>query len=169
MVAPVRARDGDRRGGRAGRRAGSRCAALRNARLASPGLYPVATLATAGLAFGGAATLHGSGFLAAYLAGLVLGSARIPAKQTVTVFHEGLAWVAQIAMFLALGLLVFPSELGDVWLEGTALALMLVFIARPLTAALATAFEPLHRRRSAWCSAGRGCAARCRWCSRPSR
>ena len=114
---------------------------LRNARLASPGLYPVATLATAGLAFGGAATLHGSGFLAAYLAGLVLGSARIPAKQTVVVFHQGLAWVAQIAMFLALGLLVFPSELGDVWLEGTALALLLVFIARPLPAIVATAFD----------------------------
>jgi potassium/hydrogen antiporter len=76
------------------------------------------------------------------LAGLMLGSARIPAKQTVVVFHQGLAWVAQIAMFLALGLLVFPSQLGDVWLEGTALALVLVFIARPLTAALATAFEP---------------------------
>jgi potassium/hydrogen antiporter len=72
----------------------------------------------------------------------VLGSARIPAKQTVIVFHEGLAWVAQIVMFLALGLLVFPSQLDDVWLEGTALALVLVFIARPLTAALATAFEP---------------------------
>ena len=115
---------------------------LRYARLASPGLYPVATLATAGLAFGGAATLHGSGFLAAYVAGLVLGSARIPAKQTVVVFHEGLAWVAQIVMFLALGLLVFPSQLGEVWVEGTALALILVFIARPLTAALATAFEP---------------------------
>ena len=116
--------------------------ALRNARLASQGLYPVATLATAGLAYGGAATLHGSGFLAVYLAGLLLGSARIPAKQTVTVFHEGLGWVAQITMFLALGLLVFPSQLGDVWIEGTALALVLVFIARPLTAALATAFEP---------------------------
>jgi cell volume regulation protein A len=114
---------------------------LRNAKLASPGLYPVATLATAGLAFGGAAVLHGSGFLAAYLAGLTLGSARIPAKQTVTVFHEGLAWVAQIAMFLALGLLVFPSKLDDVWLEGTALALLLVFIARPVSAALATAFD----------------------------
>ena len=108
--------------------------ALRNTRLASPGLYPVATLATAALAFGGAATLHGSGFLAVYLAGLVLGSARIPAKQTVTVFHQGLAWVAQIAMFLALGLLVFPSQLGEVWLEGTALALVLVFVARPLAA-----------------------------------
>ncbi len=114
---------------------------LRNAKLASPGLYPVATLATAGLAYGGAATLHGSGFLAAYLAGLALGSARIPARQTVTVFHQGLGWIAQIAMFLALGLLVFPSKLDDVWLEGTALALLLVFIARPLTAALATAFD----------------------------
>ena len=120
--------------------------ALRNTRLASPGLYPVATLSTAGLAFGGAATLHGSGFLAVYLAGLMLGSARIPAKQTVTVFHQGLAWVAQIAMFLALGLLVFPSELDDVWLEGTALALLLVFIARPLPAALATAFDSFTAR-----------------------
>jgi cell volume regulation protein A len=115
--------------------------ALRNTRLASAGLYPVATLSTAGLAFGGAATLHASGFLAAYLAGLVLGSGRIPAKQTITVFHQGLAWVAQIAMFLALGLLVFPAELGDVWLEGTALAFILVFVARPLSAALATAFD----------------------------
>jgi cell volume regulation protein A len=115
--------------------------ALRSTRLASPGLYPVATLSAAGLAFGGAATLHGSGFLAAYVAGLVLGSGRIPAKQTVTVFHQGLAWVAQIAMFLALGLLVFPSRLGDVWLEGTALALILVFVARPIPAIVATAFE----------------------------
>jgi cell volume regulation protein A len=115
--------------------------ALRNTKLASPGLYPVATLSAAGLAFGGAATLHGSGFLAAYLAGLMLGSARIPAKQTVTVFHEGLAWVAQITMFLALGLLVFPSELGHVWFKGTVLALFLVFVARPLSAAIATAFD----------------------------
>jgi cell volume regulation protein A len=115
--------------------------ALRSTRLATPGLYPVATLATAGLAFGGAQTLHGSGFLAAYLAGLMLGSARIPAKQTVVVFHQGLAWVAQIAMFLALGLLVFPSDLGDVWWEGTLLALLLVFVARPLSVAISTAFE----------------------------
>src|SRR3954447_1849332 len=115
--------------------------ALRRTRLASAGLYPVATLSAAGLAFGGAATLHASGFLAAYVAGLVLGSGRIPAKQTVTVFHQGLAWVAQITLFLALGLLVFPSQLGNVWLEGTALALILVFVARPLPALVATAFD----------------------------
>jgi potassium/hydrogen antiporter len=114
---------------------------LRRARLDTPGLYPVATLATAALAFGLADTLHGSGFLAAYVAGLALGSARIPARRTVTVFHQGLAWVAQIAMFLALGLLVFPSQLGDVALEGTALALVLVFVARPVATLLSTALD----------------------------
>ena len=114
---------------------------LRRARLDSPGLYPVATLATAALAFGAADALHGSGFLSAYLAGLALGSAPIPARRTVTVFHEGVAWVAQIVMFMTLGLLVFPSELGDVALEGTALALVLVFVARPAAAFVSTAFD----------------------------
>jgi potassium/hydrogen antiporter len=115
---------------------------LRRTRLDTAGLYPVATLATVAIAFGAAETLHGSGFLAAYLAGLALGSARIPARRTVTVFHQGLAWVAQIAMFLSLGLLVFPSELSDVALEGTALALVLVLVARPVAAFVSTAFDP---------------------------
>jgi cell volume regulation protein A len=114
---------------------------LQRARLDSNGLYPVATLATAAIAFGAADVLHGSGFLAVYVAGLVLGSGRIPAKRTVTVFHQGLAWVAQIALFLALGLLVFPSRLGDVALEGTALALVLVLVARPLSTFVSTAFD----------------------------
>ncbi len=113
--------------------------ALRRARLATGGLYPVATLATAALAFGGADAVHGSGFLAVYIAGLGLGTAGIPAQQTVTVFHQGLAWVAQVTMFLALGLLVFPSRLGDVALEGTVLAIVLVVVARPLAVSLATA------------------------------
>jgi potassium/hydrogen antiporter len=116
--------------------------ALTRARLDTPGLYPVATLATAGLAFGAADSLDGSGFLAAYLAGLALGTAPIPAKRTVTVFHEGVAWVAQIVLFLTLGLLVFPSDLGNVWLEGTALALVLVLVARPVSTAIATALDP---------------------------
>ena len=114
---------------------------LKRARLDTAGLYPVATLATAAIAFGAAEALLGSGFLAAYLAGLALGSARIPAKRTVTVFHQGLAWVAQIVMFLALGLLVFPSELGDVAPEGTALALVLVLVARPVAVFLSTALD----------------------------
>lgn len=106
--------------------------------LATPGLYPVASLATAALAFGAADALHGSGFLSVYLAGLALGSAHIPAKHTITTFHQGMAWVAQLSMFLVLGLLVFPSNFGDVWLEGTVLALVLAFVARPVAAYVAT-------------------------------
>jgi cell volume regulation protein A len=112
---------------------------FRRLRLPTPGLYPVASLATAALAYGAADTLDGSGFLAVYLAGLALGGASVPAKRTVAAFHEGLAWVAQVAMFLTLGLLVFPGDLGDVAPEGTVLALVLVFVARPAGALLATA------------------------------
>ena len=113
--------------------------AFRRVTLATGGLYPVATLTTAALAYGIADTLHGSGFLAVYLAGLALGGATIPAKRTVTAFHEGLAWVAQLAMFLTLGLLVFPGQLDDVALEGTLVALVLAFVARPIGTAVATA------------------------------
>src|SRR3954447_18656999 len=117
--------------------------AFRRARLATTGLYPVASLAVVALAFGAADVLHGSGFLAVYLAGLSMGSAQLPARQTVSAFHDGLAWVAQLAMFLTLGLLVFPHQLGGSALEGTLLALVLVFVARPLAVAVATAFTPL--------------------------
>ena len=111
---------------------------FRRAQLATPGLYPVASLATAALAYGGADVLHGSGFLAVYLAGLLLGSATVPARQTVAAFHQGLGWVAQLAMFTTLGLLVFPAELDDVALEGTILALVVLFVARPVAVFVAT-------------------------------
>src|SRR4051794_15398441 len=109
---------------------------FQRARLASAGLYPVASLATVALAYGAADSLHGSGFLAVYLAGLALGSANVPAKQTTLNFHQGLGWVAQLAMFVTLGLLVFPSDLGDVAVQGTVVALVLVFVARPIAAAV---------------------------------
>jgi cell volume regulation protein A len=112
--------------------------ALREAKLATAGLYPVATLAAVAMAFGLADTAHGSGFLAVYLAGLMLGTAPIPAKQTIAAFHEGMAWVAQLSMFLVLGLLIFPSELSGVAFEGTVLALVLVFLARPIATVLCT-------------------------------
>jgi cell volume regulation protein A len=114
---------------------------FKRAQLDTAGLYPVASLATAGLAFGAADTLGGSGFLAVYLTGLIVGTATIPAKRTIVTFHQGLAWVAQIAMFLVLGLLVFPSQLGDVWFDGIVLALILVFLARPLAVFVATALD----------------------------
>jgi potassium/hydrogen antiporter len=115
--------------------------AFQRAQLASSGLYPVASLTAAALAFGGADVLHGSGFLAVYLAGLTLGSARIPARRTVAAFHDGLAWIAQIGMFFVLGLLVFPGQLGSVAFEGTILALVLILVARPISVFAATAFE----------------------------
>ena len=120
--------------------------AFRRARLATAGLYPVASLAIAALAFGGADTLHGSGFLAVYLAGLALGSASIPAQQTITAFHQGLAWVAQVGMFLTLGLLVFPHQLDEIWVEGTVLALVAAAVARPLAVFPATALAKYGKR-----------------------
>jgi cell volume regulation protein A len=107
-------------------------AAFRKVAFASTGLYPVASIATAAIAFGSADQLGGSGFLAVYMAGLSLGSARIPARRTIDDFHAGLAWVAQIALFFTLGLLVFPSELGGVAVEGLLLAIVLTLIARPI-------------------------------------
>ena len=111
---------------------------LRNVRLPSAGLYPVASIATAALAYGAADTLHGSGFLSVYLAGLVLGTATTPARRTIVTFHDGVAWIAQLALFLILGLLVFPEDLLDIALEGTAIALATAVLARPLATLLVT-------------------------------
>ena len=113
--------------------------AFRKAQFSTTGLYPVASIATAALAFGAADELGGSGFLAVYLAGLSLGSGRIPARRTIEDFHAGLAWVSQIALFFTLGLLVFPSELDDVALDGVLLAVVLTLVARPIATFLTTA------------------------------
>jgi cell volume regulation protein A len=120
--------------------------ALNAIRLPTDGIYPVATVAIAGLAYGLGEVAHGSGLLATYLAALALGSASIPAKRSVVAFHEGLGWVAQIALFILLGLLVFPSALDDVALKGLALSAALILLARPVAASLATALAPLHAR-----------------------
>jgi potassium/hydrogen antiporter len=114
---------------------------LRRARLGSEASYVIGTIGVAAVAYGAASSLHGSGFLAVYLAGLLLGSVPIPAKQAVTVLHQGLALVAQVALFVVLGLLVFPSHLGGVALEGTVLALVLMLLARPVATFAATAFS----------------------------
>ncbi|HEX5712053.1 MAG TPA: potassium/proton antiporter [Solirubrobacterales bacterium] len=123
--------------------------ALNATRLPTDGIYPVATIAIAALAYGVAETAHGSGLLAVYLAALALGSARIPAQRTVVAFHEGLGWVAQLALFILLGLLVFPSQLDQVALEGLALSAVLILVARPAATFLATIFSPLNVREKA--------------------
>jgi potassium/hydrogen antiporter len=123
--------------------------ALNRVRLPTDGIYPVATIAIAGLSFGLAEIAHGSGFLAVYLTALALGSTSLPARRTVVAFHEGVGWVAQIGLFILLGLLVFPSSLGDVVWESLALSAVLIVLSRPLAAFLATAFSPLDVRERA--------------------
>lgn len=101
-------------------------------RLDAAGLYPVLTGAAALLAYGAAALAGGSGFLSVYLAGIVLGSRRIVFRHGVFLFHDGLAWLSQIAMFVLLGLLSFPSRLAEVAGPSLVVAGLLVFVARPI-------------------------------------
>jgi cell volume regulation protein A len=113
-------------------------AALRRLRLDPSGLYPVASTAVAALAFGAADTMGGSGFLAVYLAGLALGGSSVPDGRALRVFHGGAAWLAQVVLFLVLGLLVNPGQLGYVAGESIVLATVILFVARPVAVMLAT-------------------------------
>jgi cell volume regulation protein A len=93
---------------------------------------PVASVATAATAYGAADAARGSGFLAVYLVGLAVGSTPSRYRGQLVAFHVGLAYVAQVALFIVLGLLVFPSQLPPVALAGLGLAAVLVFLARPV-------------------------------------
>jgi cell volume regulation protein A len=109
--------------------------------LPAPGLYLVASLAIGAVAFGAAASLQGSGFLAVYLAGLTLGNRARLARRSTALFQSGLASLAQILLFLTLGLLVSPSHLGSGAREGLGIALVLAFVARPLAVWTVTVFD----------------------------
>ena len=102
------------------------------------GLVLVGSLAVAALAYGVAGTLGGSGFLAVYLVGLALGDAPLVDREPTVAFHRGLAMVAEIGMFFALGLLVFPSQFGAIAVKAVLLALITALVARPVAVALAT-------------------------------
>jgi potassium/hydrogen antiporter len=119
---------------------------LTRVELPSDGIYPVATIAAAALAYGVSEIAHGSGLLAVYLTALALGGARIPARRSVVSFHEGLGWVSQIGLFILLGLLVFPGDLGSVAVKGLALSAVLIFLARPIATFVATAFTSFNVR-----------------------
>ncbi|MDX9835030.1 MAG: potassium/proton antiporter [Desulfobulbus sp.] len=103
-----------------------------------PGLYPVLVLAFGLLAYGLAAVLGGSGFLAVYLAGIVLGNSSLVYRNGILLFHDAAAWLGQIVLFVMLGMLSFPSRLAEVAVDGLLIALALTFIARPLTVAICT-------------------------------
>lgn len=109
---------------------------VKRIQLGSAGLYPVLTGTTAVLAYGLAAALGGSGFLAVYLAGIVFGNRRTVFQRGIFLFHDGLAWLSQIAMFIVLGLLSFPSRVVAVAAPGLLLAAVLVLVARPLAVAI---------------------------------
>jgi cell volume regulation protein A len=104
--------------------------------LSAGGLYPVVTLALALFAFGAATLGHGSGFLAVYLAGLLLGNGPLPYRPGLLRVHDALAWLSQVGMFLILGLLVYPSRLLEVAGIGLSIAALLAFVIRPLVVTL---------------------------------
>jgi cell volume regulation protein A len=103
------------------------------------GLAFVISIAPALIAFGVTHFLSGNGFLASYLAGLVAGNRTYAAKRTVSSFQDGMTWLSQVTMFLTLGLLVTPSELGPVLIPGLVTTGILLFVARPASAFLCLA------------------------------
>jgi potassium/hydrogen antiporter len=102
---------------------------------------PVASVSAGALSFGAADVIGGSGFLAVYLVGLAVGSTPSRHRRQLVVFHEGLAFLAQVTMFVVLGLLVFPSDLPAIALSGLALAALLMVVIRPIAAWVSTAFS----------------------------
>lgn len=105
---------------------------LRHVALPASGLYPIAVMAIAVAAYAAGAMAHGSGFLAVYLAAMVLGNAKLPHWPATRGFAEGLGWIAQIGMFVLLGLLVTPHDLLDDTWPAIIIGLILTMVARPL-------------------------------------
>lgn len=112
---------------------------LRQLRDIEAGLYPIAALAGALVIFAISGLLGGSGFLAVYVTGVVAGNARVRFAGRIRRFQVGMTWLAQIGMFLTLGLLATPSEFGAVLLSGIAVAAFLILVARPLAVAICLA------------------------------
>ncbi len=108
-------------------------------RVPAAGLYPALTLALALLAFGIPTLFMGSGFLAVYVAALMLGNQRLPYRSGILRVHDAMAWLAQISMFLVLGLLAVPELLSTAGWRGLVLALGLALVARPVMVLLSLA------------------------------
>lgn len=100
--------------------------------VATHGLMPVGTTALAGIAYGGATLIQGSGFLGAFVAGVVVGSGELPYRPALVRVHDALAWLGQVSMFVVLGLLATPSRVLAALPVGLPLALILGFVARPI-------------------------------------
>jgi potassium/hydrogen antiporter len=107
---------------------------LRRLSLPEPGLYPLRVLAAAGVIYGAATVVHGSGFLAVFVAGVLIGDAAVPRKGEIRSFHASLASLAEITAFVALGLTIDLSEVVStgIWVDGLLLAALLGLVIRPL-------------------------------------
>ena len=95
-------------------------------------LYPILVLSGCFFVFAATYYLHGNSYLAVYVAGLVVGNSRFVHKRSTRSFFDGVSWIAQLSMFLTLGLLVNPSELREVWVPGLIISLVMIFVSRPL-------------------------------------
>lgn len=114
--------------------------------LDAAGLYPILMTGFGLLTFGVAAWLHGSGFLAVYLAGMVIGNRRVVFQRGIRLFHDAAAWLAQIVMFVVLGLLSFPTHLLAVAAQGLVIAAVLIFVARPLAVGVTLPWFGFNKR-----------------------
>jgi len=112
--------------------------AANRVRLDHAGLYPVLVLAVGMVSFGLATALGGSGFLAVYVTGILLADRVVVFRRGILLFHDAMAWLGQILLFVMLGLLSFPSRIADVVLPGLGVAVVLILVARPLAVWLST-------------------------------
>ncbi|MDT0495251.1 potassium/proton antiporter [Streptomyces griseus] len=122
---------------------------LRHVALPASGLYPIAVMAIAVMAYAAGAMAHGSGFLAVYLAAMILGNSKLPHWPATRGFADGLGWLAQIGMFVLLGLLVTPHDLVQDFWPAVVVGLVLTMVARPLSVFLSLAPFRLPAREKA--------------------
>jgi cell volume regulation protein A len=120
--------------------------AINTLNLEQEGLYPPLSVALAVLTYAIAAALGGSGFLAVYVAGIVMNTQRFYHKRSLVRFHAGFSWLMQIMMFVTLGLLLRPSELSGLIGNGVVLSAFLIFVARPISVFLTLLFAKLSMR-----------------------
>lgn len=125
---------------------------INKANLGYDGLYPVLALSFVPLIYAGTDLVGGSGFLAVYLAGLVMGNSAFVHQRSLMNFFDGVGWLMQICMFLTLGLLVFPAQILAVASEGFLIALALILLARPLSVFLSLLFTGVSYKAKAMIS-----------------
>ncbi len=125
---------------------------INHVKLEYEGLYPVLTISLVLLAYGATASLGGNGFLAVYVVGLVMGNASFIHRRSLARFHDGLAWLMQVTMFLALGLLVFPSRLVPIAWMGLLASVFLMVVVRPISVFVTLALAKMSIREKAMVS-----------------